>query len=47
MRVLPRRASGLAKEQAFAEALISATGLTFASGHLGSAKSVPTLTRRS
>src|SRR5215813_1888050 len=34
-----------AKEQAFAEALISATGLTFASGHLGSAKSVPTLTR--
>jgi len=34
-----------AKEQAFAEALISATALTFASGHLGSAKSVPTLTR--
>ena len=34
-----------AKEQAFAEALISATALTYASGQLGSAKSVPTLTR--
>ena len=32
-----------AKEQAFAEALISATTLTFASGQLGSAKAVPTL----
>jgi len=34
-----------AKEQAFAEALISATALTFTSGQLGSAKSVPTLAR--
>ena len=32
-----------AKEQAFAEALISATILTFASGQLGSAKAVPAL----
>ncbi len=35
-------ASG-AKEQAFAEALISATALAFASGQLGSAKAVPDL----
>ena len=35
-------ASG-AKEQAFAEALISATMLAFASGQLGSAKTVPNL----
>lgn len=33
------------KEQAFAAALISATALTFATGQLGSAKSVPTLVR--
>jgi outer membrane protein len=38
-----RSLASAAKEQAFAEALISATALAFASGQLGSAKAVPDL----
>ena len=38
-----RSLASAAKEQAFAEALISATALAFSSGQLGSAKAVPDL----
>jgi hypothetical protein len=38
-----RSLASAGKEQAFSEALISATGLVFASGQLGSADAVPDL----
>jgi outer membrane protein len=40
-----RSLASAAKEQAFSEALVAATTLAFASGELGSAKSVPSLAR--